>query len=207
MRRQKRFKIQRRLGVDLPGFGDKKAKSAMSKRPYNPGLHGQRRGRALSDFALRLKEKQKIKYHYLLREKQLVNLIKKAKRKEANWLVAFVDMAERRLDNLVFRLGFFPTIPSSRQMVIHGHIKVDGKKCTYPGAIIPVGAKISLADKSYKNPLHLKTRKEPTLECPAFLRVEKEGNQEVGAVLDHPKVTDIPFEVETQYFIEYYGRI
>ena len=136
MRRQRKFKIQRKLNVLLPAFGDKKEKGPIAKRPFPPGFHGKTKNRRTSEFGLRLKEKQKIRFYYGLKEKQVRTLVIKSKRKESNWLTAFVDLVERRLDNLVFRLGFYPTLPAARQAVVHGHIKLNGKRCTIPSVIV-----------------------------------------------------------------------
>ena len=173
MKRESKFKIQRRLGVTLPGFGDKKEKGAMAKRPYPPGVHGKFARRRTSEFGLRLKEKQKIRFHYGLKEKQIRTIVKKSKQRESNWFEAFIDTVERRLDNVLFRLGFYPTIASARQAVVHGHVLINGKKARVPSIIVPMGAEISLKEKMYENKLVIKTRKEPTLELPHFLKLKK----------------------------------
>ena len=207
MQNKSKFKIQRRLGVVLPGFGDKAAKGPLSKRPYPPGMHGQGRGRKVSEFGIRLKEKQKIIYHYGVKEKQLITLIKKAKRKQSNWFDELTAMLECRLDNVLFRLGFFPTIQSARQVTVHGHVLVNGKKCDIPSYIVQLGDKISLKEKTYKNALHVNTRKEPTLELPEFLQIEDKKGQGTGEVVSKPNTAHIPFEIQHQYVIEYYGKV
>ena len=206
-KKESKFKKQRRLGTLLPGLGDKKAKGPLAKRPYPPGQHGPESRRRSSDFGLRLKEKQKIRYHYGLKEKQLRNLISKSKRKESNWINTFSSLVERRLDNVLFRLGFFPTIPSARQATVHGHVLVNGKKCDIPSAIIPIGAEVSLKGAYNDNVLVVQTKKEPTLELPHFLKLEKKDKQDVGTIIDNPRLEDIPFEFEPQYVIEYYGKL
>ncbi len=207
MRRQRKFKIQRKLNVVLPAFGDKKEKGPLAKRPTPPGFHGKTKSRRVSDFGLRLKEKQKIRFYYGLKEKQVKTLVIKSKRKESNWLTAFVDFVERRLDNIVFRLGFYPSLPAARQAVVHGHVLLNGKRCTAPSLIVPIGAEISLKEKTYENKLVQATLKEPTLDLPHFLKLETKDKKQVGTLLESPLVTDIPFEFETQYFIEFYGKV
>ena len=91
-RKLSKFKIQRRLSTTLPGFGDKKAKGPMEKRPTTPGMHGGQYGRKVSEYGLRLKEKQKIRFHYQIRERQLLNYIKKSKKINSNWIVPFAEM-------------------------------------------------------------------------------------------------------------------
>ena len=149
MRRQRKFKIQRKLNVVLPGFGDKKEKGPIAKRPNPPGHHGPTKSRRQSEFAIRLKEKQKVRFHYGLKEKQVRVLVRKSKKRESNWLVAFAATVESRLDNVVFRLGFYPTIPAARQAIVHGHVLLNGKKCTCPALITSIGDKISLKKKTY----------------------------------------------------------
>ena len=127
------FKIQRRLGVELPGLG--KA-GALERRPYGPGVHGMKR-KKLSDFTIRLMEKQKLRFHYGLREKQLVNLVSKCKKdRSRSWVDTLVINLESRIDNVVFRLNWAPSIAAARQMVSHGHIKVNGKKVSIASATV-----------------------------------------------------------------------
>lgn len=112
-----RFKKQRRLLVELPGLG--KA-GALERRPYPPGQHGQRR-KKYSEFGLQLEEKQKLRYHYGVREEQFRRLINKAKRSSSgNWVEALVNILEKRLDNVVFRLGFASSIPAAGTIRFHG---------------------------------------------------------------------------------------
>lgn len=207
MLRKKRYKIQRRLNSSIPGFGDKDAKSPLVKRPFPPGMHGPTARRKSSEYGMRLKEKQKIVHHYGLREKQIVKLISKAKSKESNWFNTFSGFVERRLDNILFRLGFFPTMACARQMVVHGNVFVDGKRLDVPSAIIPVGAKITLAEKIYKNPVYLSTREKPTLSLPDFLAIEGENDKACGVVVSVPSPSDIPLELNVGYVIEYYGKV
>ena len=173
---KRRFKIQRQLGVELPGFGDKKAKGPLSKRPYPPGVHGQLRRKA-SEYGVRLREKQKLRFHYGIKENQLINYIIKSKKKSSNWFVILTQTIECRLDNVIFRLGFAPTIPAARQMVRHGAVLVNGKRVNIPSYIVSVGSKITLKEKWYENTLYKQTRKEPTLELPHFLSIATEGKR------------------------------
>ena len=119
-----RFKIQRRFGVELPGLGKS---GALDRRPYPPGQHGMKR-KKLSDYTIRLMEKQKIMFHYGLREGQLTNYVRKCKKdKSRAWVDTLIITLESRLDNVIFRLGLAPSIPAARQMVGHGHVFVNGK--------------------------------------------------------------------------------
>ena len=126
--RRHSFKTQRRLGLELPGLGKS---GALSRRPYPPGESGNKR-KKYSDYALRLEEKQKLRLNYILTERQLRRFIRDSKTGQpANWVNSLAGRLERRLDNVVFRLGFAPSIPAARQLVSHGHILVDGKKSGY----------------------------------------------------------------------------
>ena len=206
-RKLNRFKIQRQLGVTLPGFGNKEAKGPLEKRPTPPGMHGQNRRRKQSEYCDRLREKQKIRFHYQLREKQIKNYVKKAKKKSSYWFIPFVQTLECRLDNVLFRLGIFPTIGSSRQAVTHGHVKINGKKCDRPSIIIKINDEITLKDAMYENILVEKTQEKPTLELPAFLETEKKDKKITGRLVSLPTEKDVPFEFNEQYIIEFYGTV
>ncbi|MCC7404090.1 MAG: 30S ribosomal protein S4 [Bdellovibrionales bacterium] len=197
-----RYRIQRRLGVELPGLG--KA-GALERRPYPPGQNGNRR-RKYSDFALRLEEKQKIRCNYELREKQLRRFIRDSKRGSGtNWVAKLAGLLESRLDSVVFRLGFAPSIRSARQLVSHGHVLVDGKVCNVSSATLKPGTKISLKPKAYENQIVLRAQQAPRLELPDFLRKEDEGGVQVGVVQAVPGVEHIPFQFDAGLFTEYYA--
>ena len=115
-----RLRITRRLG-DLPGLTRKAA-----KRSYPPGQHGQAR-RKRSEYAIRLEEKQKLRFNYGVSERQLVRYVKKARAQEGSTGTNLLKLLENRLDNVCFRLGFGPTVPGARQLVNHGHVTVNGR--------------------------------------------------------------------------------
>ena len=207
MAKQSKFKIQRQLGVELPGFGDKGAKGPLAKRAYPPGFHGPNRRRKISEYGIRLREKQKLRFHYGIKEKVLLNYVKKAKKRSNRWFKELSSMLERRLDNVVFRLGFLPTMASARQFVGHGHVLVDGKRVDIASYILKPGQVVSLKPSSYKNILVEQTIKEPTLQLPEYLTVETVDGNPVGRVADFPNSSHIPFELDNQHVIEYYGRV
>ena len=95
----------------------------------------------------------------------------------------------------------------ARQMVVHGNVFVDGKRLDVPSAIIHVGAKITLSEKIYKNPVYLSTREKPTLDLPDFLAIEGENDKATGVVVSLPAPSDIPLELNVGYVIEYYGKV
>ncbi|MBK7842132.1 MAG: 30S ribosomal protein S4 [Bdellovibrionales bacterium] len=197
-----RYRIQRRLGVELPGLG--KA-GALERRPYPPGQNGNRR-RKYSDFALRLEEKQKIRCNYELREKQLRRFIRDSKRGSGtNWVSKLAGLLESRLDNIVFRLGFAPSIRSARQLVSHGHVLVDGKPLTVGSCVLKAGTKVSLNTKAAENQIYLRAKQAPRLEIPDFLRKEDQNGAEVGIVQAVPGLEHIPFQFDSGLFTEYYA--
>jgi len=199
------FKIQRRLGVELPGLG--KA-GALERRPYGPGQHGMKR-KKLSDYTIRLMEKQKVRFHYGLREGQLVNLVKKSKKdKTRAWVDTLVIGLESRIDNVVFRLNWAPSIAAAKQLVSHGHIKVNGKKVDVPSAMVYQNDIITITDKGAKSGSYLQAKVRPRLSAvPAFLKVEADGEKEKATVLSAPLAEDIPFPFEKRLVIEYYWKV
>lgn len=199
-----RFKIQRSLGIELPGLG--KA-GALERRPYGPGVHGNKR-KKISDYAVRLKEKQKLLYHYGLREGQLVNCVKTAKKvKSRGWLETLVINLEQRLNNVIFRLNWAPSILAASQMVSHGQILVNGKKVDRSSFIVKKGDVLSLSEKGYKNQLYLRGLESPRLpSVPACYEVEGTETKK-ATMVDYPLANDIPFEFEPQLVTEYYWKI
>jgi small subunit ribosomal protein S4 len=197
-----RFKRQRRLGTELPGLGKP---GALERKPYPPGQHGNQR-RKLSEYALRLEEKQKIIFHYGLREEQLRRFVRDSKRgKGSDWVDTLIGRLERRLDNVVFRLGFAPSIRSARQMVLHGKVLVNDKKLTIGSAVLKAGDKVKLVEKAYQGVTYMQASKTPRLEVPGFLGKEVEGSIEVGTIREVPHATEIPFPFETGLLAEYYA--
>ncbi len=200
-----RFKIQRRLGVELPGLGKP---GALERKPYGPGIHGMKR-KKLSDYTIRLIEKQKVLFHYGLREKQLVNLVKKSKRdRTRSWVDTLVINLERRVDNVLFRLNWAPSIPAARQLVVHGHVLLNGKKIKSPGQLVGVGDHVSLTDKGQQTGILLQAKARPRLSAiPAYLNTEMKGEKEIGNMVSEPMAEDVPFPFEKRLVIEYYWKI
>ncbi|HXH74214.1 MAG TPA: 30S ribosomal protein S4 [Bacteriovoracaceae bacterium] len=200
-----RFKIQRRLGVELPGLG--KA-GALERKPYGPGQHGMAR-KKLSDFTVRLIEKQKVMFNYGLRESQLRNYVTKAKKiKTANWVDTMIIALESRLDNVVFRLNWAPSTPAARQMVSHKHIKVNGKTVNVPGYTVKPGDVIEISDKGARGGNYLQAKKAPRISAiPASLSKEATGEKEKGTMISKPLAEDIPFAFEKRLVIEYYWKV
>lgn len=198
-----RFKIQRRLNIELPGLGKP---GALARKPYPPGEHGNKR-RKYSEYALHLEEKQKVLFHYGLREKQLRRFIRDSKRGSAknNWVETLIGRLERRLDNLIFRLSFAPSIASARQLISHGKVLVNGKKCDIGSVVLKIGDKISLAPKTYENQVYLQAAQNQRLELPDYLSKDTENSVEVGEVKAVPLINHIPFPLDSGLLTEYYA--
>lgn len=197
-----RFKKQRRLLMELPGMG--KA-GAMERKPYPPGQHGQRR-RKYSEFGLQLEEKQKIRFHYGIREEQFRRIIAKAqKSSNSNWVESLVNLLEKRLDNVVFRLGFAPSIPAAKQLVSHGKVLLNGKRVNISSQIIKVGDIVSLKEDAYQNQVYLQAKQNPRLPLPTFMTKEEKGGLETGRLTDEPNIEAVPFTFEPGLVISYYS--
>ena len=137
-----RVKICRALGVMLPGLTNKEV-----TRQYPPGQHGSQRRSKPSDYKIRLQEKQKLRYHFGLLENQFRGYMSEAARRKGPTGSNLVNILESRLDNVVWRLGFAPTIPAARQMVVHRHIEINGKRVDRPSYQVKVGDIISIKEK------------------------------------------------------------
>lgn len=199
-----RFKIQRRLMTELPGLG--KA-GALERKPYPPGQHGQQR-KKFSEYGLQLEEKQKVRVHYGLREAQLRRFVLMAKGKSnENWVSKLASLLELRIDSLVFRLGFAPSIPSARQMVSHGKVLVNGKKVTIKSYVARVGDVVTLSAPTSTAQDFLKAQSAPRLPLPDFLSVENPGSGAQGKVVDEPKLGDVPFPFDSGKFTSYYSSL
>jgi small subunit ribosomal protein S4 len=196
-----RFKRQRRLSTELPGLGKP---GALDRRPYPPGQHGNQR-RKLSEYALRLEEKQKLLFHYGLREEQLRRFVRDSKRGQTtDWVNDLIGRLEMRIDNVVFRLGFAPSIRAARQMVRHGHVLVNGKKLSIGSALVPVGGEIKLTGKGYKSTNFMQAKTAPRLELADYLS-KTEGDEPVGSLKEKPSGAHIPFPFEQGLLAEYYA--
>lgn len=198
-----RFSIQRRLGTELPGLGKM---GALERRPYPPGQHGNKR-KKFSNYALQLEEKQKVMFHYCLREKQLRRFIRDAQKGDAtkNWINELVGRLELRLDNLVFRLGFAPSILAARQLVSHGHVQVNGKKVTIGSFVAKVGDEISLKESSYQHQNVVQAKAAPRLELPDYLEKAEAAGKETGKIRNAPGLDYLPFSFNSNLFAEYYS--
>ncbi|MEK7503925.1 MAG: 30S ribosomal protein S4 [Patescibacteria group bacterium] len=182
-------RLSRREGVDLFGKGHKLRRAIVP-----PGQHGAKRKRKSSDYGIQLREKQKVRRMYGIMEKQFRNLFEKASRIKGSTSESFLRFLELRLDNVIYRLGLVPTRNMARQVVSHGHVKVNGMKVNIPSYQVRVGEEITLAEQLVRS-------KENTI-IPAWL--DRQGI--IGRVARLPERTDVSEPISEQLIVEYYSR-
>jgi small subunit ribosomal protein S4 len=202
-RLQSKYKINRRFGVNLWG----RPKSSLNKREYRPGQHGQRRGRKPSDFGLQLAAKQKLKGYYgNISERQFHRYYAEASRRHGDTSENLVGILERRLDAVVYRMKFVPTVFAARQFVSHGHVKVNGKRVNIPSYLVKEGDVIEVREKSRAMAMVLEAVELPERDVPDY--VEVDFNKMQGKFLRVPKLADIPYpiQMEPNMVVEYYSR-
>jgi len=199
-------RLCRREGTKLFLKGDRcfSEKCAVDKRAYPPGQHGQGRPR-FSDYGLQLREKQKVKRMYGLLERQFEGTLKQATRMKGRTGENLLMLLERRLDNVVFRMGFATSRAEARQLVRHGHFLLNGRKATIPSLLVKPGAKISVRERS-RGVARIVGALD-TLEgrsVPQWLEIEKERFE--GTVKQMPTREDITLPIEEQLIVELYSR-
>jgi len=195
-----RLRIIRRLGTPLPGL---MRTDPDLRRPYPPGQHGPTRRKKLSDYALRLMEKQKLRFHYGVSEKQLRRYMKNAAKIKGNKGNTLLLILERRLDNMVFRAGWAPTIPAARQMARHGHITVNGKKLDIPSYQVKNGDVLAVKEKSKWKERSVEAMADPNnLARPSYMEVDETN---VAKIIANPIPDDCPLDIDPQLVVEYYS--
>jgi small subunit ribosomal protein S4 len=201
-----REKLERRLGVDLGLKGERRlaGKSALEKRPYPPGQHGQRRTK-ISEYGLQLREKQKAKFMYGVSEKQFRAIFKEANRLEGNTGELLVQLLEQRLDNVVYRMGFATTRAFARQLVNHGHILVDGKRVDIPSYRVKPGQKVEVREKSKNNP-QIQRSMELTNQTGMVEWVDVDKDKLFGIFTRIPEREEISIPVEERLIVELYSK-
>ncbi len=190
-------RLSRREGFDLFGKGGK-----LTRLSVPPGVHGPKGLRKSSQYGRQLREKQKVKRLYGLMERQFRKYVEQALKTKGNTGEKLVSLLERRLDNVVFRLGFASGRPAARQMVSHRHVLVNGKKVNIPSYQVKVGETVSLSGKGMAIPDTKKTIAIKDYQTPEWLR----RKAAVGEVLRDPKLDDITEPISTQDIVEFYSR-
>ena len=194
------WKISRRLGMSLSGTGKE-----LARRPYAPGDHGQGRRGKLSEYGTQLREKQKLRMMYGLTERQFANLfIKAGKIREGKHGVNFMILLERRLDNMVYRLGLATTRRQARQLVNHGHITVDGKRVDIPSYEVSVGQVVSVREKSKKLAV-ITGAVEAVVACPNFVQFDADKLE--GSLTRLPEREELEADIDESLIVEYYNKL
>lgn len=194
------WRVSRRLGMSLSGTGKE-----LARRNYAPGDHGNDRRGRLSEYGMQLREKQKLRYMYGMTERQFRNLFKRAgKIKEGTHGTNFMILLERRLDNMVYRLGLVTTRRQARQLVNHGHITVDGKRVDIPSFEVKVGQVISVRDKS-KNLDVIKNAVEAVVARPSY--VEFDADKLEGKLVRLPEREDMNADIDEALIVEFYNKL
>lgn len=199
-------KIERRLDADLGLKGERRlsGKSALEKRPFAPGQHGQRRAK-ISEYGLQLREKQKAKFMYGVSEKQFRKYFKEAERREGNTGVNLIALIETRLDNVVYRMGFATTRANARQFTTHGHVLVDGKKVDIPSYLVKAGQKIEIREKSKNNPQIVRAL-ELTNQTGMVDWVNVDKEKVFGIFTRIPAREEVVIPVEERLIVELYSK-
>jgi small subunit ribosomal protein S4 len=190
----------RALGLNLPGLSRKSTKN----REFPPGEHGRDRRRKLSDYGLQLKEKQKLRFNYGLGERQFRRLVSEARRGRKAAGDQLIEFLERRLDNVVFRAGYATTIPAARQLINHGHFKVNGTATDIPSFRVKLGDIITPQEKSLKLDTIATSLLELSLTRPDWISFDDATLTTTVTALPEPD--SIPFPVDVSSVIEYYAK-
>ena len=197
-----KHKIDRRLGVNLWG----RPKSPINKRESGPDQHGMRRKKA-TDFGTQLRAKQQLKGYYgNITEKQFRRLYAEAVRRRGDTSENLIGLLERRLDAVVYRMKFVPTVFASRQFVNHGHVTVNGKRVNIPSYRVQDGDVVEVREKSRNMALVLEAIESGERDVPDYLEVDH--NAMNGSFTRAPKLADVPYPVQMQpnLVIEFYSR-
>ncbi|HUC17392.1 MAG TPA: 30S ribosomal protein S4 [Acetobacteraceae bacterium] len=201
-RLESKYKVNRRLGVNLWG----RPKSPIGKRDYGPGQHGQRRKKP-SDYGVQLMAKQKLKFYYgNIGEKQFRHYYDEAVRRRGDTSEMLIELLERRLDCVVYRLKFAITPFAARQFVSHNHVMVNGKRVNIPSYQLRDGDVIEVREKSKQLAVVLDAVQSAEREVPEYLEVDHRAMK--GRFLRGPKSGDVPYPVqmEPNMVVEFYSR-
>lgn len=181
-------------------------KCALEKRNFPPGQHGNSRQRKMSQYAIQLREKQKLRRTYGVTERVFRNYFAKATKQEGIAGENFLRILERRLDNVVYRLGFAPSRPAARQLVAHGNVKVNGRKVDIPSFLVKKDMEISVNDQLANNTLVVESLEHARVRhVPAWLQLDE--NSAKGKVLALPNRSEITTEINEQVIVEFYSRM
>jgi small subunit ribosomal protein S4 len=199
--RKAKGKIVRRLGVNV--FGNPKYERLLEKRPNPPGMHTRRRGR-LSDYGTQLVEKQKLRFHYGMSERQFRSVFAKAKSMGGVTGDNMLILLERRLDNVVYRLGMAATRAQARQLVRHGHICLNGRKASTPSQLVSSNDKITVKDRKSSQTIVHDAVEANHRDIPAWLMLDEKAS--AGMVVRMPERSEIETVADEQLIVEFYSK-
>jgi small subunit ribosomal protein S4 len=193
------------MQLELKGLRRERGKDSFDSRSFPPGQHGQARRSKMSTYALQLREKQRAKYFYGILERQFRRYFQRATRLRGVTGHNLMQLLERRLDNIVMRIGLAPTRPAARQLVTHGHITVNGRKVNRPSFQVSAGDIVAVKEKSRPLPivaegLDLLSRRQP------LSWLETDPDKFEGRVLALPRREDIPVLINEQMIVELYSK-
>jgi small subunit ribosomal protein S4 len=201
-RAESKFKIDRRMQVNMWG----RAKSPINKREYGPGQHGQRRKKP-TDYGVQLMAKQKLKGYYgNVSERQFRRYYDEAMRRKGDSSQNLIGILESRIDAIIYRMKFVPTVFAARQMVSHGHVKINGKRITVASYLVKVGDQIELRQKARDMAVTKDAIESPERDVPEYIDVDHK--KYTGSLKRIPGLTDVPYPVqmEPNLVIEFYSR-
>jgi len=201
-RAESKYKINRRLGVNLWG----RAKSPVNKREYGPGQHGQRRKKP-TDYGTQLMAKQKLKGYYgNISEKNFYKYYEEAVRRKGDTSENLIELLERRLDAVIYRLKFAITPFASRQLVSHGHVMINGKRLNIPSYQVKNDDVVEIREKSKQLAVVLDAAQSSERDVPEYVEVDHRAMK--GKFLRAPKLADVPYPVqmEPHLVVEFYSR-
>ncbi len=197
-----KYKLDRRMGENIWG----RPKSPVNQRSYGPGQHGQRRKQKVSDFGLQLRAKQKLKGYYgNLTEKQFAGTYKEAARRKGNTAETLVGLLESRLDAVVYRAKFVPTVFAARQFVNHGHVLVNGKRVNIASYRVKAGDVVSVRERSRNMALVLEAIQSGERDTPDYIEVDVKGLS--VKFIRAPELAEVPYPVkmEPNLIVEFYA--
>ncbi|TNE39848.1 MAG: 30S ribosomal protein S4 [Alphaproteobacteria bacterium] len=201
-RQESKYKIDRRMGENIWG----RPKSPVNRRDYGPGQHGQRRKGKLSDYGIQLMAKQKLKGYYgNITEKQFRAIFAEAVRVKGNTSENLIGLLERRLDTVVYRAKFVPTVFAARQFINHGHVRVNGKKANIASIRLNVGDVVEIRDKSKQMALVLEATQSAERDVPDY--VDADHNKMTATLTRVPELADVPYptHMEPNLVVEFYS--
>jgi small subunit ribosomal protein S4 len=202
-RHQAKYKIDRRMGQNIWG----RPKSPVNKREYGPGQHGQRRKGKLSDYGVQLRAKQKLKGYYAnMSERQFRGIYEEARRVKGDTGATMIGLLERRLDTVIYRAKFVPTVFTARQFISHGHVTVNGRRVTVSSFRVKVGDLVEVKEKSRQLALVIEATQLAERDVPDYIDVD---HTKMSAKMARvPAFSDVPYAVqmEPHLVVEFYSR-